>query len=149
MILFLDASIIIWRAEGLPQFQQAAHEAFDELRRLHAAPVLAASRLSWLECRVKPLREGDRALLASYSRFFSGGVQIVELSAEVVDHATELRAKFGLKTPDALQAASALRLPGPSIFLTGDAGFSRVKGLQVQVVKPLTQAQMRATARAR
>ena len=144
MILFLDASIIIWRAEGLPQFQRAAHAAFDELRRLHAAPVLAASLLSRLECRVKPLREGDGTLLASYERFFSGGVQIVELSAEVIDHATELRAKFGLKTPDALQVASALRLPGPLIFLTGDAGFSRVKGLPVQVVKPLTPAQMRA-----
>ena len=144
MILFLDASIIIWRAEGLPAFQRAAHEAVDELSKLHAAPALAVSRLSWLECRVKPLREGDPALLASYARFFSGGVQIVELGAEVVDHATQLRAKFGLKTPDALQAASALRLPGPLIFLTGDAGFSRVKGLQVRVIKPLTQARMRA-----
>ena len=140
MILFLDASVLIWRAEGTPPFQNAAVKVLDGLRKQHDDTALAVSRISWLECRVKPLRDGDRALLASYAVFFSGGARVVELSADVVGHAAELRAEYGLKTPDALQAASALSLPGPLIFLTGDADFSRVKGLQVRVVKPQTRA---------
>ncbi len=144
MIFFLDANILIWRFEGQPPYHLAARETLDELRGLHAGATLTVSRLSWLECRIKPLRDDDQALLARYAELFAGGVRVVELTAEVVDGAAELRAKFGLKTPDALQAASALRLPGPLIFLTGDAGFLRVKGLQVRVIKPLTQAQMRA-----
>ena len=144
MNLFLDANIPIWRFEGQPPYHLAARETLDELRERHAGATLTVSRLSWLECRIKPLRDDDQVLLARYAELFAGGVRVVELTAEVVDTAAGLRAKHGLKTPDALQAASALRLPGPSIFLTGDAGFARVKGLQVLVVKPLTPAQMRA-----
>ena len=139
MILFLDASILIWRVEGLPQFQRAAVDALADVRKRHGDIRLAVSRISWLECRVRPLREDDRSLLASYTAFFVGGVRVVELSAEVVDRAAELRAKFGIKTPAALQAASALALPGPLIFLTGDADFSRVKALDVRVVKPVAR----------
>ena len=144
MNLFLDANILIWRFEGEPPFHLAARQSLDELRVLHAGATLTVSRLSWLECRIKPLRDDDQVLLARYAELFAGGVRVVELTSEVVDSAAGLRAKYGLKTPGALQAASALRLPGPLIFLTGDTGFARVKGLQVKVVKPLTQAQMRA-----
>ena len=139
MILFLDASILIWRVEGLPPLQRAALDALADVRKRHGDIGLAVSRISWLECRVRPLRENDRSLLAGYAEFFAGGVRVVELSAEVVDRAAEFRAKFGIKTPDALQAASALALPGPVIFLTGDSDFSRVKDLDVRIVKPLAR----------
>lgn len=139
MILFFDASILIWRVEGLPPFQRAALDALADARKRHGDIGLAVSRISWIECRVRPLRENDRSLLAGYAVFFAGGARVVELSAEVVDRAAELRATFGIKTPDALQAASALALPGPLIFLTGDSDFSRVKGLDVRIVKPLAR----------
>ena len=138
MILFLDANILIWRFEGLSPFHLAARESIDELGKSHAGATLAVSRLSWLECRIKPLREGDQGLLARYAELFSGGVRVVELSAEVVDRAAELRAMHNLKTPDALQAASALDIAGPLRFITGDPVFSRVPGLSVRVVKPRT-----------
>ena len=139
MILFLDASILIWRVEGLPPLQRAALDALADVRKRHGDIGLAVSRISWLECRVRPLRENNRSLMAGYAEFFAGGVRVVELSAEVVDRAAEFRAKFGIKTPDALQAASALALPGPVIFLTGDSDFSRVKDLDVRIVKPLAR----------
>jgi predicted nucleic acid-binding protein len=46
--------------------------------------------------------------------------------------ATELRARTLLKTPDALQAASALSLSQACKFLTADAGFGRVAQLDVR-----------------
>jgi predicted nucleic acid-binding protein len=39
-----------------------------------------------------------------------------------------------LRTPDALQAASCLQLGAKHIFLTGDAGFRKVAGLNVKVL---------------
>ena len=98
---------------------------------------VVVSRLSVLECRVKPLRDGDLALLKMYDDFFAA-IHIVELSAEVVDKATELRVRHGLKTPDALQAASALTLPGDAFFVTADVGFARVLGLEVRLIRPIT-----------
>ncbi len=133
MILFLDANILIWRFEGLSPFHIAARAALDALWKAHPDASLAVSRLSWLECRIKPLRDGDRVLLARYEEVFAGGIKVVELSAEVVDQAAELRARHNLKTPDALQAASALCLGGPLTFITGDSVFAPVPGLSVEV----------------
>jgi predicted nucleic acid-binding protein len=94
---------------------------------------LAVSRLSVLECRVKPLREGNAALLKRYDEFFAV-VQIVELSPVVVDAATHLRARYGLKTPDALQAACAFAASERALFVTADAEFSKVVGLDVRLI---------------
>ena len=65
-------------------------------------------------------------------------IHVVEFSAEVVDRATEWRVRHGLKTPDALQAASALSLPRAALFVTGDAGFERVSSLAVRLIKPMS-----------
>jgi predicted nucleic acid-binding protein len=40
----------------------------------------------------------------------------------------------GSLTPDAIQAASALSIKGPVMFLTGDRQFKKVPGLNVLLV---------------
>jgi predicted nucleic acid-binding protein len=52
----------------------------------------------------------------------------------VVDLATAIRARSGLRTPDALQAACCLSLEQPASFITNDAGFRRVTALDVVLV---------------
>lgn len=102
---------------------------------------LAVSRLSLMECRVKPLRESNADLLQRYAEFFAA-VQVLELSAETIDLATELRADYGLKTPDALQAASALQWQRDSqeevLFVTADKSFVKVPNLAVRLITPHT-----------
>lgn len=70
---------------------------------------LVTSRLSRLECRSKPLKAGELATLAQFDVFFSG-VEVVmpDVSAAVIERATELRARYNLKTPDALHYATAM-----------------------------------------
>lgn len=58
----------------------------------------------------------------------------IELTKDVVELAAAIRVQTGLKTPDALQAASCLQLGGDHTFLTGDAGFRRVAGLNTKVL---------------
>jgi predicted nucleic acid-binding protein len=65
---------------------------------------------------------------------FFASVRIVELSAAVVDAATLLRARDGLKTPDALQAASAFVASESPVFVTVDAGFAKVSGLDLRLI---------------
>jgi predicted nucleic acid-binding protein len=55
----------------------------------------------------------------------------VELTKDVVELATAIRVRHGLRTPDALQASSGLQLGPKHVFLTGDAAFKRVAGLSV------------------
>jgi predicted nucleic acid-binding protein len=130
MIAFLDSSALIYYFEGASQFRQAVMAELQAIKSADTRAQVAVSRLGVMECRVKPLREGDAALLGQYDAFFAQ-VQIVEMSAAVVTRATEIRASTSMKTPDALQAACALSLSADCVFLTGDAGFARVAGLNV------------------
>jgi len=134
MRLFLDACALIYRFEGTAPFRTAAMDLMAQLSAQQASVELAVSRLSVLECRVKPLREGNAALLKRYDDFFAA-VHIVELSATVVDAATHLRARHGLKTPDALQAACAFVVSERTLFVTADAGFAKVAGLDVRLIR--------------
>lgn len=134
MILFLDACALIYRFEGAPRFRSAVTALIAQLTAGQTVVELAVSRLSVLECRVKPLREGNSALLKRYDDFFAA-VHIVELSATVVDLATDLRVRHYLKTPDALQAACATSLQSDAVFVTADLGFAKVAALDVRLVK--------------
>ena len=134
MIAFLDSSALIYYFEGAPHYRHAVLEVLREIKALNPDALIAISRLGVMECRVKPLREGNLALLAGYDAFFKQAL-IVELSAAIVDVATDLRVRTTLKTPDALQAACALSFAAACIFVTGDAGFARVPQLVVRQVQ--------------
>ena len=69
MILFLDACALIYRFEGASRFRLAATALIAELAAGQTVVELAVSRLSVLECRVKPLREGNAILLKRYNDF--------------------------------------------------------------------------------
>jgi predicted nucleic acid-binding protein len=101
---------------------------------LGVAGSLVTSRLTRLECRSKPLRAGDHATLARYDVFFAGVELILaEVGATVVERATDLRARYNLKTPDAIHYATAVELAATA-FLTGDRALSRCSEVTVEVL---------------
>lgn len=139
MIAFLDASAVIYAVEGTPAWAEALKQQLRQLAMADQASAgglqLAISRLSWLECRVGPLRRRDGEALARFDAFFlHPDLEWVELSPAVVEQATLLRAEHNLRTPDALQAASCLQLGANAVMVTGDAGFQRVPTLRLALV---------------
>jgi predicted nucleic acid-binding protein len=75
-------------------------------------------------------------LLESYNRFFQlPGIQVIELTADVINIATNLRANYSqsLRTPDALQIACALSAKADQ-FLTGDKKLSVIEEIEVIIV---------------
>ncbi len=83
----------------------------------HPDMLAAVSRLAWLQCHVGPMKSNDNATLAAFDKFFARTDLVwVELSKEVVELAAAIRVKHGLKTPDALQAASCLQLGADHLF---------------------------------
>ena len=140
MIAFLDANALIYVLEGAEPWAEAVKT---QLRRLAAAQdaeagsttLLGLSRLSWLECRVGPLRRGDQAALQRFDAFFArADLCWLELSVAVVEQATIIRACHNLRTADALQAASCLQLGPDGVTISGDSAFARVPGLQLALV---------------
>ena len=135
MIAFYDASALIYLIEGAEPFATRLRRELAAVAKKHPDMGAAVSRLSWLECRVGPMKGGDSATLAQYDAFFTRPDLVwVELTAHVVELAAAIRVQTGLKTPDAMQAASCLQLGGDHLFLTGDSVFRRVAGLNVKVL---------------
>ena len=135
MIAFFDACALIYVVEGSEPFSGKVRRELAAAAARHPELAAAVSRLTWLECRVQPLKVNDLARLAMFDGFFARPDLVwVELSREVVELATVIRARDGLRTPDALQAASCLQLGPKHLFLTGDPTFNRVAGLHVRLL---------------
>ena len=132
MTLFLDACVLIYWMESVEPFYSDLIKNLQNLRCQYPQAKFAVSRLSWLECRVKPLRDQDQFLLDLYEQFFAtNNLKIIDLDAQVIDTATGLKAKYNVRTPDALQVASALAISDIVLFITGDVKLKRFQELQV------------------
>jgi predicted nucleic acid-binding protein len=135
VIAFFDASALSYLVEGREPFAGGVREALVAFSKKYPGAGSAVSRLTWLECRVGPMKQGDAASLALYDAFFARpDLKWVELTKDVVELATAIRVKHGLRTPDSLQAASCLQLGANHMFLSGDDDFKRVGGLRVRVL---------------
>ena len=135
MIAFFDASALIYLIEGKEPFASKVRTALAAVTRKHRDLGAAVSRLTWQECRVGPMKADDSATLATYDAFFARTDLLwVEVTRDVVELAAAIRVRHGLRTPDALQAASCLQLGTDHVFLSGDRAFKRVSGLHLQLL---------------
>ena len=134
-LIYLDASGLIYSVERVepyrtllePMWQQAQ----DGNLTIVSSPVLV------VEALVKPLQVGNAEIELQYRELFaSNAVRLLEASYEVFEDAARLRAETGLKIPDALHAATALRADC-ALFITNDTDFRRVRGLPIVVLDDL------------
>ena len=134
-LIYLDASSLIYSVERVepyrtllePMWQQAQ----DGNLTIVSSPVLV------VEALVKPLQVGNAEIEIQYRELFaSNAVRLLEASYEVFEDAARLRAETGLKIPDALHAATALRADC-ALFITNDTDFRRVRGLPIVVLDDL------------
>lgn len=133
MRVYLDANVIIYLIEGEPGIRAAAMKRIAEIDA-QVGSVIITSRLSRLECRVKPLRGGDLPLLAIYDTLFGHNrVHLTDITAPIVERATDLRARYGFRTPDAVHLATAIEARA-DLFLTGDEALTRCRELRVETL---------------
>lgn len=135
MKLYLDSNIIIYAYEAANPLQSAVRSRLWQWCANDGGG-LVTSLFTRLECLVAPRRAGNQLLLSAYETFFGGGsVEIVQVSLAVIDLATELRATYGFRSPDAVHLASAVHA-GANRFLTADARLQRCAEIPVEVLLP-------------
>jgi uncharacterized protein len=128
LVIYVDTAPLIYLIEHVPQYGDRVAQ------RLSATDALVVSDLSRLECRVKPMRDGNTVLLDEFDRFFNESVsEVVGLTRDVIDRATEIRSRYGFKTPDAIHLAAATS-SNCELFLTNDPRLNRFTGLPVEVL---------------
>ena len=101
-LIYLDACILIYAIERDPVY------GVRTLAALASKPTggFAISPLTKLECLVKPLKTGDLVLQRYYEAALTQLV-LLPMTEDVFLQAAQLRARFSLKTPDALHLACA------------------------------------------
>ncbi len=132
MRVFLDACIIIYWVEAAHPFYTTLISTLQTIAEQHPENTLTVSRLSLLECLVKPLRDKDKTILRVYQQFFeSPELTIIEIDHKVINIATQLRVDHTIRTPDAIQAACCLSINEQHLFLTNDKKLSGISKLNV------------------
>ena len=96
---------------------------------------VVTSSLTLTEVLVHPHRHADQALVQQYSEILlqAPNLTMVPVSAAIAGEAARLRAIYGMRTPDAIQAATAIS-ENASAFLTNDIGFKGPTTLKIIVL---------------
>jgi predicted nucleic acid-binding protein len=137
--VYVDANTIIYRVEAVRTFLDVAKPLWDALDA--GTQAVVTSELSLLEVLVKPLQLGDIALQSLFqgTLYATPGFACVAITRQTLETAARLRTTAGLKTPDAIHAATAL-IEHCTLFVTNDPIFRRVPGLTVAILSEIAAA---------
>lgn len=135
-IVGLDTAPLIYFIEENPNYLDVTDAFFEAMFRGEFSVV--TSVLTITEVLVYPLRQGNTALSQQYREilFNSQGLTTIEVFPDIAENAAQLRANYNLRTPDAIQMATAIR-GGASFFLTNDARLLSLPALTVLVLDQL------------
>ena len=129
MRYYLDSAPLIYLIEEVEPYSSKL-----EARLASNEVIQLCSELSRLECRVKPWREGKVNLVAAFDSYFKHVIhEIVPLSATVIDLATDMRARYGFKTPDAIHLSAAI-IAQCDVFLTNDYRLNRCTEIKIETL---------------
>ena len=134
--LGIDTAPFIYFVERHPDYLGLMREI---IRRIDAGEIEAVSSVVTLtEVLTHPLRFKNVSLAQRYRDvlYRSRNFRLLPIDAAIAEVAANLRARYNLRTPDALQLATAIRA-GCDAFLTNDATLKKVTELKVLVLSEL------------
>lgn len=132
----LDTSVFIYFVEEHPDYFPFCDRIFEGIETGHLKGVTAT--LSLMEVLVQPYRLKKDDLVYKFYSLFSTypNLRWIEFDLRVADLAARLRAEHSLKTPDSIQAASAIA-SGATGFICNDSAFRKVKEMECLVLDDL------------
>lgn len=134
--IYLDANGFIYTVEKIEPYRSDLVTLWQAVQS--GTLKVVSSELTLMEVLVKPLRDQSLAIERAFRSVLQGSpdVRLLTITIAVLERAANLRASTGLKTPDAIHAATALE-HGCALFITNDPAFRRVPGLTVTVLDDL------------
>lgn len=134
--LGFDTSPFIYFVERHPTYVALVREI---IRRVDVGAIAGFSSVVTLtEVLTQPKRIGNITVENEYRDLLLRGrnFTLAPIDSTIAERASDLRARYNLRTPDALQIAAALDA-GCQAFLTNDANLKRVSELTVLVLDEL------------
>jgi predicted nucleic acid-binding protein len=129
----IDSSIFIYQLEANPRYVALSDAVFVWVERPGCSAV--TSTITMTELLVQPYRDRDAdradefyALLSTYPH-----LEWIAPNLEIADLAARLRGLHSLRTPDALQASTAIKSDATSM-ITNDPVFERVGAFEAVIL---------------
>lgn len=136
-VIYLDTAPLIYFIEGHSTYQSVLTSLFDFNDK--GSFSFVTSTVTLLEVLVKPLREGQTAVAKQYRDILinAQGIEIIDINSTIAEQAALLRAKYNVRTPDAIQLATSIEA-GADYFLTND---NRLKAISEAAVITVSELQ--------
>jgi predicted nucleic acid-binding protein len=130
----LDTPPFIYFIEEHPKYLSIVRPVFAAVANGKLTAVTSA--LTILETLVQPYRVGNAPLAEQYEALLtrSYGLRCEKITIAILRAAAQLRAAYNLKTPDAIQLATAL-VANCSVYLTNDRDLPPVPGIRILQVR--------------
>ena len=135
-LVVLDTSVWIYHFEGSAAYGRAADSVLEAVTEGKIEAV--ASELVLLELLVAPLKKGaqDVADEIELTLLHFPNLQLAPVTRAVLVRAAEIRARYGLRTPDAIMLATAVE-SGATLAVTNDNAWQKMKEIDVLLVRDL------------
>jgi len=132
----IDTSIFIYQLEANPHYLALADSVFAWVER--AGHEAVASTITMTELLVPSYRDHDENRIDDFYGLLSTypNLQWIAPDLKAADIAARIRATCKLRTPDALQAATAIQANATG-FITNDPVFSRIQEFETVVLDRL------------
>lgn len=129
----LDTSVFIYQLEENPRYVALADTVFSWVEKMGHEAVTSTSTMT--ELLVPSYRDGAEQKVDEFYALLSTYPNLLWIAPdlEVADLAAKLRALYRLRTPDALQAATALGAQATG-FVTNDPVFARIEEFETCVL---------------
>lgn len=136
----IDTAPIIYFIEKHQQYLKVVRPVFVEIDAGEIEAI--TSTITLLEVLVHPFRQKNKTLVEKYREIllYSEGLTTFEIFHEVSEMSSKLRAKYSIRTPDAIQIAVGI-LYGAAKFLTNDPDLKKVSDIKVLVLDDFLEKQ--------
>ena len=127
-VVGIDTPVFIYHIEAHPQYSPLTQGIFSSMEKGKWTGVTSAITL--MEINVHPWKIGREDVARKYEALLVNfpNMSIVNIDRDVARIASQLRARFGVSPPDALQVAASL-VAGAKLFLTNDRRLSSLQSL--------------------
>ncbi len=135
-LLGCDTSLFIYFVERHPVYLDLAREI---IRRVDSGVLLGySSMITLTEVLVQPKKFKDSALENDYRALLlhSRNFELLPIDENIADLAADLRSRYTIRTPDALQVSAALS-SGCQAFVTNDKRLKSITDLKILVLDEL------------
>ena len=136
--IFIDTAPLIYWFEDNASYVMKMTRFFNEVTEKQI--VLVTSMVTYIELLTLPEKKGAHELVAKYQEYLLNSDQITihPLNVSVANAAVRLRATAALKTPDAIQMATA-QVSGCDYIVSNDNKWGNITGVCVVLVSSLPE----------